>query len=254
MVLGWRAFTGAVPIKSRFGNTLTRMVFRLSTGRRLHDTQTGLRAYPASLLTWLQSVEGNRFEYETSLLLRAVADGIAIEELPIDTVYVEGNASTHFRPLVDSARVYAPILKFSLSSLASFALDFALLVVLHNLTGNLLASVVAARAASSMFNFMTNRRVVFGRARSMSGAAARYFPLVVAIMLANYGLLVVLHRRLDVALAPAKICTELLLFAASYLAQSRFVFAVGTPRKTAQPERGETSLAGSGTRETGIST
>jgi putative flippase GtrA len=232
MVLGSRAFSGEVPRKSRFGNTLTRMVFKVSTGRSIFDTQTGLRAYPASLLPWLLSIEGNRFEYETSVLLQATADGVVIEELPIETVYVEGNASTHFRPLVDSARVYAPLIKFSLSSLIAFAIDFALLVTLNSLTGNLLASVVLARAMSSTFNFMTNRHVVFGRARSVSAAAARYFPLVVLIMLANYGLLAGLHRGLHMALAPAKLVTELLLFGASYVAQKRFVFAFASNNRS----------------------
>jgi len=56
MVLGTRNFSGNVPARSRFGNTATRWLFRLATGERIADTQTGLRGYPAALLPWLQSV------------------------------------------------------------------------------------------------------------------------------------------------------------------------------------------------------
>ncbi len=226
MVLGARGFTGYVPFKSRFGNALTRLVFRISTGVRVVDTQTGLRAYPSTLLGWLASVEGDRFEYETSVLLQAAKDGIRIDEVMVDTVYTEGNASTHFRPVVDSVRVYAPLLKFSMSSLAAFVLDFVLLVALKGLTHNLLVSVVAARAVSSVFNFAANRRLVFnhGRGASMTSSACRYFSLVATIMAINFVVLHVLHERLGVGLAVSKLGTEIALFAVSYWAQSRFVF------------------------------
>jgi glycosyltransferase involved in cell wall biosynthesis len=117
IVLGSRGWTGQVPFKSWIGNTLTRRVFRASTGLRVGDTQTGLRAYPASMLPWLQAIEGERFEYEMSVLLDAAKAGFALEEVGIETVYLEGNGSTHFRPLVDSLRVYVPLVKFSVSSL-----------------------------------------------------------------------------------------------------------------------------------------
>jgi glycosyltransferase involved in cell wall biosynthesis len=114
IVLGSRGWTGKVPFKSRMGNSLTRRVFRASTGLLVGDTQTGLRAYPASMLPWLQAIEGERFEYEMSVLLDATKAGFVLEEVEIETVYLEGNESTHFRPLVDSVRVYIPLVKFSI--------------------------------------------------------------------------------------------------------------------------------------------
>lgn len=111
IVLGMRRFEGNVPLKSRVGNTLTRSLFGRIAGRRIHDTQTGLRAYPASRLAWLQRVEGTRFEYELNVLLRACSEKLIIEEVPIATVYLDGNVSSHFRPIVDSVRVYTPLVR-----------------------------------------------------------------------------------------------------------------------------------------------
>ena len=119
IVLGARSLGHDVPWRSRFGNAVTRVVFRRVTGIRIHDTQTGLRGYPASTLVWLQSVKGERFEYELETLLQARRAGFLCHEVPIETVYVVGNHSSHFRPVVDSIRVYAPFFRFATSSLAA---------------------------------------------------------------------------------------------------------------------------------------
>jgi glycosyltransferase involved in cell wall biosynthesis len=111
VVLGARRFTGQVPARSRLGNSATCALFAFATGRRLTDTQTGLRAYSADLVEWLLNIDGDRFEYEQSVLLQAVADRVNIREVPIDTIYLEGNASSHFRPVVDSIRVWRPLIR-----------------------------------------------------------------------------------------------------------------------------------------------
>lgn len=226
IVLGQRNFAGPdVPARSRFGNSATRWLFRLSTGRRIQDTQTGLRGYPAGLLRWLQGVQGERYEYELNVLLQAVDAGIAIETVDICTIYLEQNKSSHFRPLVDSARIYAPLLKFAASSLAAFAIDTATLLLLNTVTGSLLLSVAGARVTSSVVNFATNRRVVFeqGRQKRTIAAAVQYFALVLALLGLNYATLLWL-QTVGLALLPAKLITELVLFAVSFAVQRRVVF------------------------------
>jgi glycosyltransferase involved in cell wall biosynthesis len=112
MVLGVRHFEGRVPLRSRVGNHLTRLLFRAAAGRRVRDTQTGLRGYPASLLGWLQSVPGERFDYEMNVLLHAARAGHPIDEILIATNYGAANAPSHFGAVSDSARIYWPLLRF----------------------------------------------------------------------------------------------------------------------------------------------
>lgn len=226
MVLGSRRFLGDVPLRSRVGNSLTRAMFRLSTGLDVHDTQTGLRGYPAAMLPWLLTVDGDRYEYELNLLLRASATGRAVEEVEIATIYLDDNASSHFRPVVDSARIYAPLLRFMLASFAAFLTDTLVLLVLHALTGSLLGAVLGARAVSSTVNFVTNRRLVFesARERPVGSAAVRYSAVVGLLLAANYALLLALTSA-GLALLPAKVLTEVVLFVASYELQRRVVFA-----------------------------
>lgn len=239
IILGSRQFSGQVPFRSRFGNTITRLVFAVSTGRRITDTQTGLRGYPAGLLDWLRDIDGVRFEYEINVLLKAVEEGRPIEEITIEAIYIESNRSSHFRPLADSARVYGPLLKFSLSSLAAFALDFLLLLVLQALTGDLLVSVVGARVASSIFNFLTNRHLVFeeGADSGLFRSAFGYFTLVGLILSANYALMYTFTVVVGLPLIPAKLVTESLLFFVSYLIQRRVIFVKRPARAAEETDR-----------------
>jgi glycosyltransferase involved in cell wall biosynthesis len=229
IVLGARQFAGDVPLRSRFGNDVTRMVFRLATGRRLQDTQTGLRGYPAWMLGWLQTIEGDRFEYELEVLLAARRAGVDLHEVPIATIYVEENASSHFHPVRDSIRVYVPFLKFSMSSLAAFGIDATLFFGTLAATGSLAVSVVSARLVSASVNFAMNHRLVFaGGRRRPAGAAVRYAALVFALMAVNYAVLSVLTGTLGVGTVLAKLLTEVTLFVTSYQFQQRVVF----PRQT----------------------
>lgn len=116
MVLGVRRFDRRTPLRSRLGNTVTRVLFRAVTGRRISDTQTGLRGYPADLLDRFTAIPGERFEYEMNVLLSAARDGLPIEQRQVATIYLDGNASSHFGALRDSARIYQPLLRFAASS------------------------------------------------------------------------------------------------------------------------------------------
>ncbi|HEY9355357.1 MAG TPA: bifunctional glycosyltransferase family 2/GtrA family protein [Arthrobacter sp.] len=226
MVLGTRNFTGAVPARSKFGNTATRLLFTLATGERISDTQTGLRGYPAAMLPWLRSIRGERYEYELNLLLEAKHAGYAISTVDIATVYLDHNSGSHFRPLADSVRIYAPLLKFLTSSFTAFLVDTVVFLLLTLVTDSLLLAVVGARAVSSAVNFLVNRRVVFehGRDRPAAAAGLRYFSLVIVLLAANYGLIYALDA-LSVAALPAKILAEIALLAVSYAVQQQFLFA-----------------------------
>jgi glycosyltransferase involved in cell wall biosynthesis len=117
-VLGVRSFRGQVPLRSKFGNLLTRSIFAFVTGAKLADTQTGLRGLPVSLLPELMTLEGERYEYEMTMLVHLCRGGKWPIEVPIATVYVDGNRSSHFNPVWDSMRIYFVLARFYFSYLA----------------------------------------------------------------------------------------------------------------------------------------
>ncbi|GAA5032370.1 glycosyltransferase [Microbacterium fluvii] len=224
LVLGVRVFTGDdVPARSRFGNTVTRWLFRAASGTAVSDTQTGLRGVPATMLDWLRQLPGDRFEYELTMLLRAPRAGFALREVPITTVYLEQNASSHFRPIVDSLRVMLPILLFAGSSLLAFFVDTVALLAFNALTGWLIPSIIAARVLSAGVNFTVNRRVVFARGGRIGVQALRYGVLALALLASNIAWMAFLTDA-GVPLLLAKITTEIVLFVISYGVQRGFVF------------------------------
>ncbi|WFR63761.1 glycosyltransferase family 2 protein [Paenibacillus amylolyticus] len=106
LVLGVRNFSeGDIPPKSLFGNRMTSFIFAMLYGRKLSDTQTGLRAFGPGLLAFMQDVRGIRFEYELQMLISCIQSGIPIHTMPIQVIYENGNAGTHFKAIQDSARV-----------------------------------------------------------------------------------------------------------------------------------------------------
>ena len=112
VVLGCRDFDQpGVPPRSVAGNKTTSRMFRLFYGIRLSDTQTGLRAIPSCYLERFEQIEGERFEYETNMLLEMKRRKIAFVEQPIATVYDEEDYSSHYNAVKDSWRIFRIMFK-----------------------------------------------------------------------------------------------------------------------------------------------
>lgn len=240
LVLGCRTFgLSHVPFRSRFGNTFVRAFFTLATGRRFIDTQTGLRAIPADFMRELLDVCGERFDYESRMLL-ALGRRPMIQ-LPIETVYLEGNRSSHFKPLRDSLHILSIVIghilarlgRFVAASLSSCALDIALFKILHSFVfadfriGRLALSVGLARVVSATFNYLANLHFVFGGERRRL-SFAKYALLAVCIMAASYLLTAAVidlssFARSHVVIAKAAV--DVFLFLASFAVQRLFIFA-----------------------------
>ena len=223
-VLGVREFVGHVPARSRIGNTATSALFWLATGWKLKDTQTGLRAFPVALLPALLEVQGDRYEYELRVLLHLAKFRHPVTQIPIETIYEAGNPTSHFHPLQDSARIWAPLLKFAASSGVATIIDYVLVLVLNALTGALFFPVIAARLVSASVNFAMNRRVFEATGVPLRRSALRYAALAVAVIAGSYTILAVL-TGIGMPLWIAKIIADTTMYLVSYSAQSRYVFA-----------------------------
>ena len=107
VVLGCRDFDApGVPPRSVTGNKTTNRLFKLFYGIEISDTQTGLRAIPRRFLEHMIAMEGERFEYETNMLLMMRRQGIAFVEQPIATVYDPEDYSSHYNAVKDSWRIF----------------------------------------------------------------------------------------------------------------------------------------------------
>lgn len=223
LILGSRRFDNNVPLRSRLGNTLTRFVYRISTGASVFDTQTGLRAFSDKLIDKLLNIEGSRYEYEMNVIMEAARGKTEIIEVWIETVYLNDNSSSHFNTVKDSYRIYKEILKFSASSLLSFLADYTMFCLFSALTGALVFSNVAARVFSSVLNYTINKKLVFKSEGETVKSAVKYFMLAAFILMCNTFLLKAL-TLIGLNTYLAKIFTEILLFTFNYFIQHCFIF------------------------------
>ncbi|WP_304053739.1 bifunctional glycosyltransferase family 2/GtrA family protein [Levilactobacillus namurensis] len=234
LIIGARQFTGDIPWRSRFGNILTDNLVRVLTHQTISDTQTGLRVIPWTYLTTALTFPGERFEFEFDMLLEAKKHHVTISEQPIPTIYLDGNASSHFRVVRDSLAIYARFFKFAASGLASFVIDIGLFSLFMLLLGQqqslavIMGATVLARLASAVVNYQINRHVVFENAGERT--LWKYGLLLVLQTLASgyltHGLTELLSIVWQSALTPtvAKLVGDFCLFLLSYYLQKNFIF------------------------------
>ena len=223
LILGSRHFDGDVPMRSRLGNTITRFVYSATSGAKIYDTQTGLRAFSDMLVPLLIDIPGSRYEYEMNVLMSFAKNRLPMCEVPIETVYIEDNRSSHFDTIRDSARIYKEILKFSGVSFISFLVDYGLFSLFMGLTGILTFSNILARVVSAAFNYTMNRKVVFKSAVSIKKSLTQYIALAVFILACNTAILSGLSYA-GINTYIGKIITEVIMFFVSYTIQHSVIF------------------------------
>lgn len=237
-VFGARDFKGEhVPKKNKMGNKITGFVFRRLCGVKITDTQTGLRAIPFSYLEPLTKMNGERFEYETNMLLGMKEKNLPFREERISTVYLDGNATSHFNPLTDSFKIYVVIIKFLLSSLSCSVIDIGIFTIINMCLVSVseisedirvLIATIGARIISSLVNFTLNRKRVFKSSEKMPNAMLKYYILCAGQLICSYfcvlGLSYFFSAEQSLWQSLIKIVVDTLLFFLSFGIQREWVF------------------------------
>ena len=225
-----------------------------------------------SLLPEMLSIPGERFEYETQMLLTCVKDKIPIRMHRIQTIYEEGNGGSHFRPVKDSIRVlrilFSEMIRFGMSSLFCAALDvflfwrFSGYLLRHEPfsgadaagemagTAGFLAIAMAtlcARIISACVNYILNRDHVFQKKPSKHSRLfwsrenmfLKYAALCMGIGLLSAASVYLLSRIFPVGTTTAKVISDLVLFFVSYRMQKSWVFRGGREETQESKKEGD---------------
>jgi len=226
VVMGCRAFDASnIPFRSRMGNGISRKVYKWACGIDVSDTQTGLRGLPYSFLEIAARCEGEKYEYETNMLLDIKSNNVPMKEVTIQTVYENNNESSHFNPVRDSIRIYSIILKYSFSSLFSALIDYIIFIIAHACGAKIMAATYIARACSCLVNFTLNKKMVFKGEGKVAVQLAKYLVLVV-ISGTISGWAVTNLSQLLPMIAPViiKVPVEVILYIFNYAVQRAFIF------------------------------
>ncbi|MDO5331444.1 MAG: bifunctional glycosyltransferase family 2/GtrA family protein [Bacillota bacterium] len=242
IVFGCRDFDQPnVPKRNRFGNKTTSLVFKIFFGMNLSDTQTGLRGIPRKYLKdFSHEVEGTRFEYESNMLIYMSANNIPFTQVPIKTLYIEENKSSHFRPIRDSIRIYGPILKHArgfmfivtgctctLIDLIAYTLFLSAFAGMNNLWLQNLICNGAARVISAVINYSMNRKWVFHNTGPFWKGATKYFVIAAGKLIISWIIQTPVFNLLKltgILRTIAKGVIDLILAFVSYLVQKHWVF------------------------------
>lgn len=232
IILGSRNFSQpSVPARSRIGNRITSIVFRLICRQKISDTQTGLRAIPYSMLPALLEVSGERFEFETNMLFEAHKNRLPIREILIKTIYIDENATSHFRFIADSLSILRLILIFAFSSIACALIDIGcywltvVLLATLPLSERVFIATVTSRAVSSIANYFFNRHAVFGSRNPLSRSLPRYYILCVCQFICSWAGVWGLTLIIGGNSVLSKLVVDSLLFFLSFNIQRNWVFA-----------------------------
>ena len=226
LILGVRDFDKEnVPNKSKFGNKITRNIFKIFIGLDISDTQTGLRGLSRGLMEHFLDLAGERYEYETNMLIACKNDDIKIKEVEIETIYLNSNANSHFNPLKDSILIYKLFMRYFLASFSSFVLDIILFVgILGILRINtkILAATILARIVSSIYNYIINSNLIF-KDMSISSLIKYYFLVIIQMFISGCSV-TYLYSLINLPIVLIKIIIDSLLCIINLVIQREFVF------------------------------
>ncbi|MBR4208535.1 MAG: bifunctional glycosyltransferase family 2/GtrA family protein [Lachnospiraceae bacterium] len=236
VVFGCRDFTSdsKIPPRSRFGNRLTSRLMKFFCDIVLSDTQTGLRVVSADILESLLEVSGERYEYEMNMIFALKDMDVPFKEVPIEIIYLDDNASSHFNPIKDSLRIYKVFIKFAISSFGSALLDLIIFRLLKGILTDafifdpIMASTVIARVCSGLFNYNFNRIIFRSKAKDIASSGPKYLLLwFVQMMLSGLivkGLALISGTESAGLTTLIKMVVDTVLFFISYKIQQAWVF------------------------------
>ena len=224
LIIGTRNLA-SLPLQYKTVNATTARLFRSLYGTSVTDTQSGLRGIPLKNTDRLLKLRGEHYEYEMNMLINYPKLFDELIEIQIETIYVEGNPSSHFRPIYDNAKIYAVLLKsmpkFLFSSFSSFCIDYLLFAFFIGLTGGrAVFSTIFARLFSGCFNFTVNRFLVFGNAKSYT--LIKYLILAGSILTVNCLLISIATGLFNIPPLIAKVIIEVTMYFVNFTLQNRF--------------------------------
>lgn len=223
LILGARQFDKDVPFRSMLGNKTTRVLMRILLGLKITDTQTGLRAIPREFIPDLLEIPYNRYEFELEMLLVAQQLRMKISEITIETVYLDGNSSSHFNPLLDSAKIYFVLFRYIASSIITAIFDyiiFFLVVGFFPLWG----AIAISRGASVILNYGLVRNMVFSSKAKIAETFPKYILLVITSGFLSYLMTLFFATHMNIKPLIGKLIAEAILYLANFVIQKELIF------------------------------
>lgn len=192
-VLTTRKLRRNIPFRSKFGNDLSRFVYTLATGKYFSDNQSGLRGFSAENAGWLLEVKGEKYDYEMNMLYYAAKQAIPVTTLDIEAVYIDGNKSSHFNPVMDTVRIYRLLFNSAKASIISaiVAQIFVLCSLFVPNTDYDYLFITAAGLLAGLLTYSLNRFILFRNIQVRDGLRTLLFTIVRYVLYTAFSALII---------------------------------------------------------------
>ena len=226
VIFGVRLFDESIPFRSKFGNKITKYLLYIFNGISLEDTQTGLRYLPISIFDEFLKLPGNKYEFELECIFAIKKLGYNITQIQIKTVYINDNKDSHFRPLIDSTRIYLVFIRFTFSSFLSYGFDITLFLFFLSYLESILYATFFARIISGVFNFYLNRNFVFrvNKKNNLVKESFSYIALWTTLLILSGVIVSSSQGSATYVIIPFKIIVDLMLFLVAFYVQKNIIF------------------------------
>ena len=105
LIIGGRAHLfGQMLPRRRFANRFSARCIAFASKTNVTDSQSGYRLYSAQLLRAIR-LRTDGFEMESEVIVQAGRRGFKILLIPIDLGFVDGQSTSHYKPLMDTVRI-----------------------------------------------------------------------------------------------------------------------------------------------------
>ena len=106
LIIGGRAHLfGQMLPRRRTANRFSAWCIARCSGVRITDSQSGFRYYSKKLISGMK-LRTDGFDMESEVIVRAGRNGFPIVTIPIELGFVDGIATSHYKPLKDTLRIF----------------------------------------------------------------------------------------------------------------------------------------------------
>lgn len=105
LIIGGRAHLfGEMLVRRRMANRFSAKCIAMTSGASITDSQSGFRFYSANLIRSVE-LRTDGFDMESEVIVRAGRRGLQVVTIPIDLGFVDGIATSHYKPVKDTIRI-----------------------------------------------------------------------------------------------------------------------------------------------------
>ena len=202
---------------------MSRLSRTLITKSYVPDDQCGLRGFPIKEIFNIVTLPGDHYEYEMNVICNLQIKRLKFEEVPIETIYLDGNKSSHFKPNLDTFRIQRSIWMNAIAPLVCALFSIAMMIVLNAIWRNVGLYVYLFLGCSYLFYYQALMGVTafvwptkkMGRRVLVEGGYATIKTIIIFLIVSI--LYEVLHIFPSVAYTIALLLTFLLNFPLAYL-------------------------------------